>query len=73
MKTGVHYVSTPKQLNVIFGCKNDNLNIRNRDIFLVSGLKHKLWLLFRINAGSQQTVTCCSKLTMLLVNVSLKL
>ena len=37
--------------------------------FLVSGLKHRLWLLFRINVGYQQSVTCCSKLTKLLVKV----
>ena len=37
--------------------------------FLVSGLKNRLWLLFRINVGYQQYVACRSKLTKLLVNV----
>ena len=39
--------------------------------FLVSSLKHKLWLLFRINMGYQQSVAGCLKLTKLLVNVKI--
>ena len=43
-----HYENIPMLYTAIFhGCKKDNFQMKNSNIFLIFALKHRLWVLIR--------------------------
>ena len=56
---GRHYANMSVQYTAIFhGCKNDNFQMKNVDIFLIFAPKHRLWVLVRTASLFAQNIDC---------------